>query len=399
MVNAPIQTFGLSPNEVDYLPLPDGNVYRSDAGGQGGGPEFGDLQKGTATPAQVDAYIKLNYLLRPPLTDCEIQLMPVADVIVLYYTLCPIVACFQNKPNPVTARGLPYIYGVVHDNKIQQRIYSLRPELHQVADASGKIYRVLLPPSSMLAPKCDESATTLQFATLVLSIVTLGAAWWVTAIVTAAEAVGQAANNAVLMADINKAQGVAREVLIGVNLAKLSIRDPAPDGQLIKTCQQSYVNWQQACDQASATAQATLSLWRIMPAPYAMIAYMYDPQFDQSWIKRLANQGRNDINDPVGPRQKAQNDAVIADNASRYVSDWTPYRQFFWSGAVAQMVLAAATTSSSTAVAVTAPATPALSNVIIQPGSQIYKAATQNAPTPPAQVAAGIGLLWLLFLL
>jgi hypothetical protein len=85
------------------------------------------------------------------LFDEEIEMMPVGELCVLYYSLMNWDIDGNVIPHPVVSRGLKDPSSAEqYEYALQQRIYRLRPELHNVQDAeTGHYFPVLLDMSTI----------------------------------------------------------------------------------------------------------------------------------------------------------------------------------------------------------------------------------------------------------
>ncbi len=271
--------------------------------------------------------------------------MPLTDVVRLYYDLNVVKSCGDDTavtPNNVTSHGLPLKYAIQHDYNLQKRIYGLRPDLHTVTDSVGHRYRVLLSPADMRPQHCDETGTAIEALSAALSIATLGAAWWVSAIVVAATTTAATVNKLELQNAIAKAQGVGKEILYGISVAA-DFPAPAPTQQDIGTLANNLAAWNRLIAQVKSVS-ALLNRSKDMPLPEAYLAKQYRRDFKTDLYKTYGVPGPPGWMGSAAATANASkqwsqtwSNRLADAAASAYVSDWSPY-SFFYSDAVAQML-------------------------------------------------------------
>jgi len=317
----------------------------------------------------LDLFLGLNWIMRPPLTNLEILAMPNMEVVLLYYGLCTPTGYNAQQPNKTVSRGLPWGYALNHDRAIQYRIYNLRTDLHFVTDAAGQKFPVLLPPSEIQAPQMDETAVAIQALSAVLSIITFGAALWITLIATVATTTASAVNSMNIQATINQAQGQVRDVLNGIKVCKAIKPNPQLSPQGLQLLARQRDAWNAYSAKLSAASVQGLNSYRRMPRPAIVIPYFYQPDFDHRdlfFYYPTHNGAPCDVlhsqmivGGKVMPYGYGGNLQTLyntthgkptanlvcmrdrqQDAANRYLADWSPVG-FFYSPAVEQMVNAA----------------------------------------------------------
>lgn len=229
-----------------------------------------------ASDSQRQDYLMFNWLSRPRLSDEEIQLMPVSEVIDLYYTLRTPKDNCRYVPHPVISANLG-ILGDQHEYSIQQRIYNLRPELHQIV-VGAKKYIILLEPSQMKIPPCGPTVLTQVTQGVVLGILggALGAIGTAASVaVNTAEAASSAYQSIQSNRELNKVTGLAANIRDGVLIAGQSIPNPAHDMAKISRLDTQYRNWQALVEtyqkSMSSILQSALHIcgpeWSLFPTP------------------------------------------------------------------------------------------------------------------------------------
>ncbi len=295
----------------------------------------------------LDLWLGLNWVLRPPLSDLEIRAMPNMEVVLLYYTLAVVTGYSRQRPNVTTSKGLPYAFALNHDRTLQNRIYNLRPDLRYVTDAAGNRFPVLLEPSKMQAPVQDENGMLIQALSAVLSIVTFGAAWWVTAIVTIAETAASAVNDMQIAKMINGIQGDAHNVLSGIKVAKATLADPVLTAAGLAHLAAMRSQWQNYIALLQQAAPVGLARAKDMPWPSLVIGYYYQPDFQDDSLTFCSYYTSRPGQPPCGtvtsrqPKTGLPLTIVARDPAqamARYSADWKPYTQFFYSDSVRAQV-------------------------------------------------------------
>jgi hypothetical protein len=282
--------------------------------------------------------------MRPPLSDLEILAMPNMEIVVLYYSLAVVLNFDLQKPNDKVSRGLPYSYALNHDRAVQRRIYNLRPELHTVRDAAGQPFTVLANPADLTAPHIDENAVLIQALSVVLSIVTFGAAWWVTLIATIATTTASQVDQMQLQAKIGKASNLVKSIVAGIQTAKALLPDPQLSPQQLQLLALWRDAWNAYVQRLTAVSSNLLPRGADMPWPALLIAYFYQPNFDRRFgcsyyssrpglppcgtVTRL--QPKTGL--PLGMVDVDYKQAIAA-----YARDWTP-APFFYSDTVRAQV-------------------------------------------------------------
>lgn len=209
-----------------------------------------------ATAADEQTFINLDFLMRPPLSDEEITLMPNNDAIALYYKLAPITG-YSNTANggygtnPDISAGL-YDLAVTYELTLRQRIWDLRPDLASISDGT-KVYRVLLPANMLVPPNPPPSnalgggllsvlGVVLSFIPVVGWIAEVGlTAYELTDTIETMQAAGRAAQ---------LGQNILDEVTSGINLVHQLVPDPAPNAGAINALQLNYNSWQNSVQSA-----------------------------------------------------------------------------------------------------------------------------------------------------
>jgi hypothetical protein len=272
----------------------------------------------------VDAFIRLNWMMRPPLSTAEIQLMPAADVIGLYYSIKQVKG-YDIIPNPLISAGLGSgQVGANHEENLQSRIFNLRSDLWQVT-SGNKVYRVLLPPNLLNPPKKPDKTlgiveeVGLVIADVVVSIVFSPLAGAVFSLGTAALSVAQqkdAANH--ILSQIHASASMIKEVTAGIDIANQTVVNPSPDPSLTSTLSANYSSWVNYLPTAiKLAASVNASAMHICDASYSLI----------------------ELN---GGLQK-------------YMANWKPYQPYFYSKAVGELVFPEASAPASTISSLNAP--------------------------------------------
>lgn len=265
------------------------------------------------------AFVLLNFLARPPLTDDEIVTMPNSDVIDLYYSLMQISGC-RRLMNPLVSASLGNL-AVHHERNLQRRIYSLRPDLW-LAQYEGRTYRILIPPDTFKVPKCsDDIGLGMSVGGIVASIVAYAVpiVGWIYA---AAQIAYTTYDTIQKNAEASKMQGLADELLNGIAIAKATFQDPPVSMDRINRLGMAYEVWQR-------------TIASVLPNAYTI-------NINATHICNVET-------------------AILTATGGvpKYVARWQPYRKYFWSDAVMNLVFPVATQTSEAAVTPAAETSPA----------------------------------------
>lgn len=255
-----------------------------------------------ASASQIRDYLTLNWLERPPLTVEEIQLMPVQEVIALYYSCRYQPKPGTYRPNSTVVKGL----GIGrlawdHEEHIQERIYVTRPELHYTT-YNSRTFRILLPPSEfkIIESPPDLLGTVTQAVVLGILGAGVGALGVVASVGVQVAQAGAAAYQQKQIQDaINKATNITGELQAGVTIAKSLFHDPVPDQSTITTLKTNLDHWNTVVAQAK----------QIAPQVIKYGSHLHDASYV----------------------------LVIEQGSSAY--SWAPFNRFFYSLSVQQMVL------------------------------------------------------------
>jgi len=209
-------------------------------------------------PNLVEAIAALNYLGRPPLTDEEILLMTNEEVIETYYSLREIVDVCKIKPHAVLSNGMYKRYVPAYEKKLQERIYSLRGDLHQVTDVDGKQYRALIEPRYLNPPDCQVT-TGMPLVLLAASFIP-----FVGLAVSAYSAAMQIKGSIDAAAMAKKYGVLATEIGIGIGRAKTLPSQPAHP-ELVEALRIKYVQWTQLRTRLGPHFE---DLWNLVPTIY-----------------------------------------------------------------------------------------------------------------------------------
>ena len=292
-------------------------------------------QAGRATLEQTREYLLLNYLLRPPLHDAEILLMPAVEIIRLYYSLNVTTGCNQSRPNDTVSRGLPWRYGQNHDSYIvQNRIYKLRPDLHTIQADNGKSYPVLLTVEKMRAPPCDQTGEMIQFLSAILSVVTFGAAWYISLAVAAVEETATVVTEMQQAATAAKFKQMLSDTLTGIRLLAMSDPHTDPVLSLVSDLIVRRNYWRGLCNNALDHKEEILSWWPLLNGAYQIIPAYYEHPFAHSagWDLQYMQMAR------LRNLQTINWPQPVIDHVNQYNQDWEPWSQYFYSDSVAAMV-------------------------------------------------------------
>lgn len=355
-------------------------------------------------------FVICNWLLRPPITDAEILVMPLADLLNLYYNLAVGVKCGEEpKANPIASRGLPHGFAVANDRLLQSRIFALRTDLHNVTDLAGNVFPVLVPPNSLVPPNCDETDTMVQGLSALASI----AAFGVGAVVGAAIATAISLANTFIstivqridLASIEKAaqeaQGMARAILNGIKTAAAMVPEPVLTDTLRQNLLTNYTAWVNVIAQYEPLAATTNTQWSGLPWPEITIPYWYSNP--PNWPLGINTTAGVETDGAIDGFFMSHTSSAyfktsmlaLTPGGSRYATDWTPYRKFFYSDKVANMVL----TPAQQAAPHVANAIAGAANVITPPPSSAAATLAPHRPVTSSNHPGGLGLAALLLLL
>lgn len=300
----PVYTCQLS--QAAYVTFPDGEILQTG----GIGSKFTWPVEPWMTDAATASWIELNYLMRPPLTDEEIQLMPVNEIISTYYSLRRVVDICKVQPDPVVSAGLGK-YGEQHELNIQMRIFNLRQDLHQISVA-GRTYRILVPPALLNPPDCPGSGLGMAGAGVLADVVGyfIPIVGWAYAIASTTYQVVDTVNQ---LKAAGKAADLVAEIQNGITYAKQFIHDPPPNAQYIEKLKSGYAGW------TSRVKQVT-------------------PLADQ-----INYQGVH----ACGPITGIMNSLGGVNGAAAYAAAWKPYQTYFFSQTVYNMCYPAPAASGS----------------------------------------------------
>jgi hypothetical protein len=314
------QVFTCQLTQTAYVNFPDGEILQT--GGVGSQwtwpvPPF-------MSDAATAAWIELNYLSRPPITNLEIQMMSVSECISLYYSLRKLIPPCTIKPDPIISAGLGK-FGAQHEFNLQQRIYNSRPDLHQIS-VGGKTYRILVPPHLLDPPPCPSSGLGMGAAGLVADIVAyfVPIVGWIYAAASIAYETYDTINQ---LKAAGRAADLVNEIQAGITYAKNLIHDPAPDAQTLETLRRNFAAWKSRVDQVTPLANQ-INIQAIHAC---------------SGITAILNSisvGNRIFAGPNGPAE--------------YAAQWRPYENYFFSQHVYNMCFPA--TQSSAIPAAVAPA-------------------------------------------
>jgi hypothetical protein len=317
----------------------------------------------------IDSFLNLNWIMRPPLSDAEIMLMPVAEIIALYYGIRQVKG-YGIIPNSAISRGLGRV-GVQHELNLQNRIFNLRKDLWQVSDGV-KSYRVLLPPNylgppskpkesllgqimgwvellavpilpltiySVIHPDSQIAKYTKLTGSIIIDIGLVGGGGVIGVLLDAGfqtlKAAGTAESVKGIMKAVHASTAVTTEVLAGIDLAKRTVPDPLPDVSLTSALSANYSSW----------VNSLSSAVKVAPTIHAKALHICDAAY--SLIE--------------------ENGGIVL-----YSQNWSPFLGYFYSDTVKSMVF---------------PETPLASTT-----TSVFS--DQNAP-----IAAGIGIGALLLFL
>lgn len=230
-----------------YVTFPDGEIIQT--GGLGSSwvwpvPPF-------MTDAATAAWVELNFLSRPPVTNLEIQLMPVDEVISFYYSLRKIIPPCGVRPDPVISAGLGK-FGKDHEFNLQQRIFNNRPDLHQIT-VGGKTYRILVPPHLLDPPPCPSSGMGMAAGGLVADIIGyfIPIVGWAYVIASTAY---QVVDTVETLKAAGRAADLVNEIQAGITYAKSLIHDPPPNQESINTLKNNFAAWKSRVEQVKPLA-------------------------------------------------------------------------------------------------------------------------------------------------
>lgn len=316
-----------------YVQFPDGEILTVGNSGS----RFTWPVPPWMTDAATQSWLELNFLMRPPFTDLEIQLMPVDEVISTYYSLRKIVPPCSIQADPIVSAGLGNRWGAAHEFNIQQRIFNNRPDLHQIT-VGGKTYRVLVPPHLLDPPDCPSSGLGMAGGGLITDIVGyfIPIVGWAYVIASTAyqvvDTVGQ-------LKAAGKAADLVSEIQAGITYAKQLVHDPAPNAQTIETLKSNFAAWKSRVTQVTPLASQI----------------NYQAIHACNGVTAILN--NYDKNNP-------------ANGPAKYAGLWKPYENYFFSQKVYDMCFPA----------------PAQSSIL------------SSASVAPAAVGLGLGALLLLLL-
>lgn len=256
--------------------------------------------------ATVRAFLDLNVIMRPPLSDDEIALMPVEEVISLYYRIKRVTGYDSYVPDPLISNGLAKNLGVEHEANLQNRIYNLRPDLHQVT-VGNRVYRVLLPPGMMKAPKKPDSLLSdieigifnfsfpfligvkSELKTQIVETVTSIALNFVPVVgiflsiaYSASIQVVRAQELKAILKTMQMQQSIVDEISDGADYAKQIVPNPAPDSARIQRLGQACTIWQQRIPQMIASAKQ-LNVQVVHFCDPAYTVFSTDPSYIADW--------------------------------------------------------------------------------------------------------------------
>jgi len=278
-----------------------------------------------STQDEVDNFVRLNWLMRPPFSDLEIQLMPVSEIIALYYSLRKVVNICHYQADPVISAGLPTggspDAGIAHELNLQDKIRQLRPELLSVSDGTH-VYRVLLDPAMLNAPPCPSTSGlpyVLTGLSVILSIIPV-VGWALAAGLSVYQAGSEIANAQSAMTAINASQSLTAEVMSGINLAKSTIPNPQPAQAQKLALASAYQSWLSDVQTANSMA------WTV-------------------------NTGAVHLCDPAVGLLGGDLSTLAT-----YVARWKPYSDFFYSATVKAMMQSAAAAATSSLAGKAGPA-------------------------------------------
>lgn len=299
----PVYTCQLT--QAAYITFPDGEILQT----AGSGSQWTWPVPPFMTDAASAAWIELNFLSRPPITNLEIQMMTVDECISLYYSLRKLTPPCTVTPDPVISAGLGK-FGSQHEFNLQQRIYNNRPDLHQIS-VGGKTYRILVPPHLLDPPPCPSSGLGMAGGGLIADIVGyfIPIVGWAYVIASTAYQVVDTVNQ---LKEAGRAMDLVNEIQAGITYAKQLIHDPAPNQSSLNVLRNNFAAWKSRVQQVAPLA-ATVNIQAIHAC---------------SGITAILNK----IDGANGP--------------AKYAAQWRPYENYFFSQNVYNMCFPAPVSSS-----------------------------------------------------
>lgn len=289
------------------------------------------------TQEELNAFLVLNYLMRPPITNAEIRCLPVAEALGLYYSCNAVHEC-RKLPNPLLNVGLPLSMALEHDEALQNRIYLMRPDLRVAYDAKGTPYQILLSPDQLQAPNPSLCKGTNWGMTITLGVVSIFAGPLVSAIVSVAQTAYTSEQSLEMARAVNRLKSTGGQLANALTVATTMIPDPVPDQQTLATLAASYRDWQNLIAQYSPVAEQVLIKASRLPPPYDALA-RGPATIQQSIRQSQLVSGNGNWYDSEGIKLSRGRNEWMAGFAGNLAYYWQPYSEFFWSQTVKEMIM------------------------------------------------------------